>query len=998
MSNVDIIARLKLNAQNFSAELTKELGGVERKFGDTGNVIGRNLAGGIGGGLQEASARIPVLGSALSGLSGSALIAAAGLGAVTAVLAKGIEEADGYEEAIRGLDAVLRATGNTTGYTRDQLVAFADDLEGAIATPSEEIQGAEKVLASFGGVAGDVFKRAIKDAADLAAVYGGDLTSNTEKLGTVLQNLAQGEITGLSKGFKFLGVETLTTIENLAKVGKTAEAQEALLKALEQRVGGTAENKAGGLTGAFFRLKDAIGDASRELAEKSGAYDASKDAVDRLAASVGTLADRYAAAKGARDLWAATLDYVTPGQIAAPKTPKQQGPEKIDADPYGLNRSLSLDAIVSRNAADQAYSSAEKLRQAEKAKTDAEAAAKKAHEAAIEAAKKEAQEQTATLEKLRDKYGEITGAARDYEKAISDIIRLEQAGKLSLGEGTMMSLEVSKKQGAAQQEEMKKAILGTTDGVDPVASLHAQAQAIGELKDKQMEAAQAVAERLRREGIAAVREVGAEMTTVFGSKLGSAFQAIADKLGKTKEERNLDEQKLSQGISKIAKGVGLNDEAAAKIGDKVGKAFGGADTGALINNLDKQLGISKALGLKSSKTGAEIGGAIGKLSGLPGGDIIGSIIGSVVGGLFKKTKYGTSTLGFLPDGSLGVASTGGNNAGAVKASSGAGGAVTASLDSIAEQLGGKLNGAISTSIGQYNGNWRVSTTGYTGKLNFKGDTGPNGKGLLDFGDDEQAAIMAAISDALSDGVITGISDASKRILASGKDLNKALQQAIDIESIPKQIKAIQDPFGSALDALNDKFTKLKDTLNEAGATSAQLADAEKLYGLEREQIVKQLGDAATATLKSFRDGLKGSDAYSLRDQEAQAKAALDPYLSSIGTGASVDQQKYTEAAQKYLDVERALYGSTDKYFAALDMIQSATNSAIATIDSVTPIRDDTTPFVKATADATATTAANTEATADILAQQTQLLSGQLDQMIQLMSASGGGFIGSVRSF
>ena len=64
-------------------------------------------------------------------------------------------------------------------------------------------------------------------------------------------------------------------------------------------------------------------------------------------------------------------------------------------------------------------------------------------------------------------------------------------------------------------------------------------------------------------------------------------------------------------------------------------------------------GIMKALGIKTSTTGAQIGGAIGSALPIPGGQIIGSILGGLVGGLFKKTKYGSATIGNL-DGVLGV--------------------------------------------------------------------------------------------------------------------------------------------------------------------------------------------------------------------------------------------------------------------------------------------------------------------------------------------------------
>jgi hypothetical protein len=101
MASADIIARLKLNAQNFTSELQRELGVAERRFGQTGNVIGRNISEGIGGGLQSAASRVPVLGNSLSGLSGPALVASAGIGAIVGVLGRGVSEAEALAGSVR---------------------------------------------------------------------------------------------------------------------------------------------------------------------------------------------------------------------------------------------------------------------------------------------------------------------------------------------------------------------------------------------------------------------------------------------------------------------------------------------------------------------------------------------------------------------------------------------------------------------------------------------------------------------------------------------------------------------------------------------------------------------------------------------------------------------------------------------------------------------------------------------------------------------------------
>lgn len=389
------------------------------------------------------------------------------------------------------------------------------------------------------------------------------------------------------------------------------------------------------------------------------------------------------------------------------------------------------------------------------------------------------------------------------------------------------------------------------------------------------------------------------------------------------------------GFGKALEGI-LGKEAAKVVSGRLGTGLKGAAIGGLAGSLTG-----------GSSTGSQIGGAIGSIAGsflpIPGGSIIGSVVGGLIGGLFGKTKKASSTLA-LQDGSV-VAGAAQGNSGSYRSNANTlGGGAGDILNSIADQLGGDLTGGLSVSIGQRKKKFVVDTTG-------QGRT--KGGGVLSF-EDEQAAIEAAVRDALSDGVLTGISEASKRILASGKDLNKAIQQALTIESIPKELKRRLDPVGFAVDEVNDRFERIRKTLREAGASATQMAEAQQLYNLELEDAKKASGGAADS-LKEFLASMKAgsSSPLSLYDQERNARAALDPYLAQIGRGEAIDQEKYLAASQTYLDVERQLYGSTDRYFRAFDEIQAATSAAIARIDNATPIRTAVDSYVQSTAASTA---------------------------------------------
>lgn len=371
------------------------------------------------------------------------------------------------------------------------------------------------------------------------------------------------------------------------------------------------------------------------------------------------------------------------------------------------------------------------------------------------------------------------------------------------------------------------------------------------------------------------------------------------------------------------------------IGTLLGGLFGKGGAGSAIGGLDAFMSGGQAAGGASGLLGG-IGSAIPYVgAGFAAFGLLSSL------GVFSSTKRGSATLGF-DGGELGTGSTRGNSSGFIAASSSAMDSVGASLARIAEMLGGTVTGAGSVSLGQRDGNWRGDPTG-------RGITKTK-KGAIDFGEDQQAAIRWAIGEALRDGVISGISDAAKRILQSGKDLEKAIDKAVMIESIPKLLKARLDPVGAALDELDEKWKKVIAALREGGASAEQMAQAQQLYKLELEDTVSKTA-SASASLKEFLDGLKmgPNSPYSLRDQEAMARDALQPYLDKIAAGEAIDQDKYQQTAQTWLDIERQLYGSTGQFFAGMDEIMAATAKAIERIDSAVPIRTAADPFIETTA-------------------------------------------------
>jgi hypothetical protein len=471
------------------------------------------------------------------------------------------------------------------------------------------------------------------------------------------------------------------------------------------------------------------------------------------------------------------------------------------------------------------------------------------------------------------------------------------------------------------------------------------------------------------------------------------------------------QRELFKGISsglfgdKIADSIGKAAEAGFHgfaFGTLAGSAFGktggaiGGGIGALLEigtslSKNKSSGLGKLLSgasaaLPQAAIALQLSSAVSRLLGndsVKGGKILGPIAPFLTA-IFGKAKTGSATLGFN-NGTLGLGAVGGNSSGQRGLASGGIDALAAMLSGIADDIGGSISGSGSVSIGLRKNKYIVDPTG-------KGRT--KGAGTLSF-DTEKEAIAAALKDALSDGVITGISAASQKILNSGQDLQKAIQKVVVIEGIPKALKARMDPVGAALDTFNSKWDKTIAALKEGGATALQLADAEKLYRLERADVMS----AANDNLKEFINGLNfgANSTYSLIDQEKSARANVAPYLAAIKAGdfAAVDQQKYLAGANDYLGISRQLGGSGPEWFAAVEEFKGATQKladGLAAGSTSSSARD---PFAELTAN-------STKAAAEILALQSGQLAN-IEATLAKIAANGGfgglsSFIGADRSF
>jgi hypothetical protein len=410
----------------------------------------------------------------------------------------------------------------------------------------------------------------------------------------------------------------------------------------------------------------------------------------------------------------------------------------------------------------------------------------------------------------------------------------------------------------------------------------------------------------------------------------------------------------------------------------VGGAFDGAVQGAQIN------AILKSIGIGGSKAGATVGGAFGgaasAITGIPGLDKLGALLGNFVGGLFKGSEKGSANI-------AGGRLTGivGDNREFEQAAGQLAETVLSSLSQIADDLGATLNTAVgNVSIGVRDGSYRVDPTG-RGLTKTK-------EGALDFGDDAEAAVRAAILDLVNDGIIAGLSAAEQRLLKAGDDIEKALRDVLDFRAVFDRLKAIKDPVGAQIDDLNDEFKGLVDLFTKAGASAAEFAQLEELYGIERANLIREATEQVAGSLKSLLSDLNiGDSGLSLRERRANAQTEYDALAARVRGGDTTAFDDFAASARQLLELERTIFGSQAEYFQRFDEVRALTQGALtnqqALIDTAAN-RDN--PFgTTGTTPSNAPLIAAIDGQTNAVVSQLTAMNDNMATLIQLQLAGGG---------
>jgi hypothetical protein len=230
-------------------------------------------------GLKNAQSAIGKVGSGIKGAFKVGAAATAAVGALTGIGVKFAKAAEQAQVANNRLDQVAKSMGifgNDTKQVTDRLKAYADTNMLVMGIDDEVIKSTQaklltfKELAASADTAGGAFDRATQAAFDLAAAGFGSAETNATQLGKALQDPIKG-LTALTRsGVTFTEVER-EKIKALVDSGQTLQAQDMILSAIENQVGGTAAATATAsqkMSVAFGEMSESIGTAILPAFEK----------------------------------------------------------------------------------------------------------------------------------------------------------------------------------------------------------------------------------------------------------------------------------------------------------------------------------------------------------------------------------------------------------------------------------------------------------------------------------------------------------------------------------------------------------------------------------------------------------------------------------------------------------------------------------------------------------------------------------------------------------
>jgi hypothetical protein len=173
----------------------------------------------------------------------------AGAGAILAggVFLKGaFDEAEEAAKVAALTAAAIESTGGAANVTAEEVAELSEAMSAKVGMDDELIQSGANLLLTFKNVrnevgeGNDIFNKATEAAVDLSAAGFGSVTATSKQLGKALNDPLKG-ITALGRAGVTFTEDQEKMIEKMVESGDILGAQKAILKEVNDQVGGAAE-------------------------------------------------------------------------------------------------------------------------------------------------------------------------------------------------------------------------------------------------------------------------------------------------------------------------------------------------------------------------------------------------------------------------------------------------------------------------------------------------------------------------------------------------------------------------------------------------------------------------------------------------------------------------------------------------------------------------------------------------------------------------------------
>jgi hypothetical protein len=524
----------------------------------------------------------------------------AGLG-LTKAFSSAIKSTADYEAQMKSLDAVIRATGQSAGFTSEALRGQAEQLALATLQNTQGVLEAQRVLLSFRSISGQTFEDALALSADLSTVFGTSLSQSATQLGKALEDPIQG-ITALRRSGVSFTESQKDVIRQMVETNRVGEAQRLILGEIQKQVGGAAEGEASGLSGAFDTLSqrtEEFGLAMGQVINENGAF---TDFINRIAEGVERVNQRLDPDRSSRafDLLQEEIDLRSQLQRLQEFDPNALGVEALQERINNIYEErislLDKEAGAQQRSADAVTASieAEQRRAEQRAKEQREKEIERQRELREETERARSAAVGGITEQLQSELLALSLTEREllsHEMAVAGATTSERELALATFDASQKLRDQARaaEEAAEAQQDYERRLSTLKGRLDPVAEdfeRFANSAALLRLALEKGDISPEAFERYMQELVQSFSNAGDEGGEEAGKNFSRGFESQVDRVADSLQNSITSGDWAGIGATigaSLASGVAqvVGDQVSGSLGTGIASAIGGPIVGAI---------------------------------------------------------------------------------------------------------------------------------------------------------------------------------------------------------------------------------------------------------------------------------------------------------------------------------------------------------------------------------------------------------------------------------